>query len=625
MSIRVLPPEVVNQIAAGEVVERPFSVVKELVENSLDAGAQRVHVELEDGGRALIRVRDDGGGFAADDLPLAFVSHATSKLSVSSDLDHIASLGFRGEALASIGSVARTKIVSRQPAESSGAEIRCDGGAIGDARPCGAPPGTLIEVRDLFFNVPARRRFLRTPAAEKARIQDLLVRLSLARLDVDFALSVDGKRVLHLPAGESLRDRVRRAFGARLVGELLDVSRGSGDYVVEGLTVHPDGARRDSTLELLYVNGRNARDKSATHAVRQAYRAFTMGGKYPIYFLMLSMPPDAVDVNVHPTKAELRFLEGRRVAGLLHDAVLGALESRAASRSGPALAVGEDKPRARSGFPDLPRDLFGRASGGPPPLPEAAPGRPAGRRAAGGPGPSAGKARSEPRPAAGGRVERREPEPAAAAPGLEAAAEPAPRANPFARLASHRFLSVMNLYLVLEGEDGLVVVDQHALHERVVFEELQQRDAASPRTVQRLLVPEVLELTAADKAYLLEARDVLAAEGFLVEDFGGGSVAIQGVPAVLGKARPAALVESFLLGDVDDDARPRAREAILERFHSRACRSSVMAGDALCEEEIEALLVAAAKLRHPHNCPHGRPTVLTFDRAELERFFRRRL
>ncbi len=598
--IRVLPPEVVNQIAAGEVVERPFSVVKELVENALDAGATKVAVEITDGGKESIRITDDGAGFAPEDLALAFVSHATSKLAALRDLDHIASLGFRGEALASIGSVARCAIRSRRHDADSGHEIWCDGGALGEVRPCGVPPGTVVEVRDLFHNTPARRRFLRTARAERARIQDLLARLALARLDVDFTLVAEGREVLRLPAGESLRDRARRALGKAVADDLIAVELAWDTYRVQGLIGAPDRTRRDSTLSLLWINGRLARDRGAQQAVRQAYREYLMHGQHPVYVLMLALPPDEVDVNVHPTKSEVRFLDARRACGLLHEVVRNGLRAGGATPRVASVAPGQSgaRPAPRTGFPELPRDLFGRAD----------------------------RARSDVPSRSG----------AFATVGLgaaEAVREPVPEAPGdavrdarLAELAERRFLRAMDVYLVFETDDGLTVVDQHALHERVIYERLRRRhDARAEPLVQRLLVPDVVELSAIDKAFLLDHAGELAQEGFLVEDFGGPAVAIQGVPAVLGRASPRAVVESFLKGDDEDDARPRARDAVVERFHSMACRAAVMAGDRLRDEEIRALLAEASRLEHPHNCPHGRPTVLTFAAAELDRFFRRRV
>jgi len=588
--IRVLPAQIVNQIAAGEVIERPFSVVKELVENSLDAGATRITVELVSGGVQMIRITDDGAGFSAADLGLAFASHATSKLSELADLDHIASLGFRGEALASIGAVSRAWIRSRRPDADSGFEVRAEGGAIEPVRPCGCPKGSIVEIRDLFHNTPARRRFLKTPRAEKAKCQDLLVRLALTRLDVDFTFTVDEKQVLRLPSGETLKDRVARTFGRQLSRSLLEVEHRVDKYRVEGLIADPDSSRRDSTQELLYINGRCAKDRSVMFAVRQAYREFLMHGRFPVYFLSLWLPPDEVDVNVHPTKAEVRFVNPRMASGILHEAVrrtLAAGEYRSSS-----LAVGEDMPRARSGLPDLPRDLFARPVGPsestqPDSVREASP--------------------VDPVPATG------------SAPREEARQRP----SPFATLRERSFLQVHDLYLVFEGDEGIIVVDQHALHERVLYERFRARHDARAMKVQRLLIPEVLELCEADKEWLLAGKDALAEQGFLLDDFGGGSIAVHGVPAVLGRADARTLVETFLAGD--GEVRPSAREAIVERFHSMACRAAVMSGDRLTEEEIRSLLVEAQTLEHPHNCPHGRPTVLTFTSNELERYFRRKV
>ncbi len=590
--IRVLPPEVVNQIAAGEVIERPFSVVKELVENSLDAGARRIRVELKDGGLTSIKVIDDGVGFSAQDLPLAFASHATSKLASVDDLEHIASLGFRGEALASIGSVARVSIRSRPHDVEAGAEIACDGGVLAAMRPCGCPPGTAIEVRELFFNVPARRKFLRTPHAERARIQDLLARLALAHLDVDFTLHVEGRDALRLPAGETRRQRFARAFGADLSGGLVDVRHALDDYLVEGVVAGPDFARKDSTLELFFINGRAARDRTVTFAVRQAFREFLMPGRYPVYALHLSLPPADVDVNVHPTKAEVRFADERRVGGILHAAARQALAGVGGISAAAGASVG-DLPRAQTGFPDLPRDLFARAVA-----------------------PAV--------PAAQGDVEAppasfvREAAPTSGTP-TSASQRPWAASSHFAK----ELLQVRDLYLVFESEQGMVVVDQHALHERVIYEQLRARAKERGVAVQRLLVPDIVELTAEDKAYVLQARDTLRDEGFLVDDFGGVAVAIQGVPAVLTRTSPRAILDTFLAGRGVGE-RATTRELVAERFHSMACRAAVMSGDRLSPQETRALLEQAERLEHPHNCPHGRPTTITFTWAELERFFRRR-
>ncbi len=596
--IRRLSPAVVNQIAAGEVVERPVSVVKELFENALDAGALRVRIEIDGGGAERIAVIDDGDGFLPEDLPLAFASHATSKLQTVADLDHIGSLGFRGEALASIGAVSRALVRSRRRGAQEGWEIRCEGGVETTAQPCGAPEGTRLEVRDLFYNVPARRRFLKSAGAERARIQELVAELSLARLDVDLTLVADGRELLRLPLGDTLAERFARCFGAELRTGLLPVSRVFAGLQVEGVVAEPDLARRDGKLELMFVNGRLARETSALYAVRQAFKEYLMGGRFPVYALQVVLPADQVDANVHPRKAEVRFVEARRVAGCLHETVRAALQARgfaaAGGAAGGGVVIAAGLPRARSGFPELPQGLFGRAAA---------------------PSPTPFAARSALRPAE---------------PGAEAAGqvrEPSHDAtaasdNPFQRV-SGRFLQVLDLYLLLEGPDGLLVVDQHALHERVVYERLRRHQAGRPVQVQRLLVPAVVEVQPGELLWLEESRVALAEQGLLVEPFGPTSVAVQGLPVELAKVDARRLLRDLLAAGVADGG-AAVREQVAERFHSMACRAAVMSGDRLSEGEIEALLQEAATLEHPHNCPHGRPTVLTFGTAELERYFRRR-
>jgi len=590
--IRRLPPEVVNQIAAGEVVERPASVVKELVENALDAGASRIRVEVLDGGAQSIVVGDDGDGFLPEDLPLAFASHATSKLASVHDLEHIGSLGFRGEALASIGAVSRARIQSRRRGAAEGWQVRCEAGVETPPEPCGCPEGTRVEVNELFCNVPARRRFLKSPHAERARIQELLAELSLARLDVDFTFVADGKQVLRLPHGDDLVRRFCRCFGDELGRGLLPVERTFPGLSVRGVIGEPDLARRDGKLELLHVNGRLASERSALFAIRQAYREYLMGGRFPIYVLQLALPAQDVDVNVHPRKAEVRFVHARTVAGCLHETVRAALQARSGlGSSAGGVVIAPDLPRARSGMPALPPSLFDARP--PSPLPPAAT-------------PSVVTVRETPVVGAGADA-------APARPTLP---------NPFARV-SGRYLQVLDLYLLLEGPDGLLVVDQHALHERVMYEELRAQHAAGSVQVQRLLTPAVVEVAPAEMAWLEAAREPLAREGLLVEPFGPSAVAVHGVPAALNRIDPGKLVHALAFAEDQIDA-SSLRGLVAERFHSMACRSAVMRGDRLADAEIQALLVAAAKLEHPHNCPHGRPTVLTFTAAELERYFRRR-
>ncbi|NUP96774.1 MAG: DNA mismatch repair endonuclease MutL, partial [Planctomycetaceae bacterium] len=326
-AIAQLPELVKNQIAAGEVIERPASVVKELVENALDAGASRIHLDLEEGGVQLVRIVDDGGGIPPDEIPLAFASHATSKLSEVADLDHIATLGFRGEALASIASVARCKLYSRQRGSLLGAAVEIEGGALGEVRESGGPEGTRIEVRDLFYNTPARRRFLKTTATELGRCLDVVQRLALAQPGVGFVVTHDGRRAFEVEPSMDLRARVRRTFGAELADALVPVEAADGDTRLSGFVAPPRFSRNDTTRQMWFLNGRPLRDRILSRVLKDAYRGFVVDGRQTVAFLSLAMDPARVDVNVHPAKAEVRFRDERRVFGFLVASLRAAVQS----------------------------------------------------------------------------------------------------------------------------------------------------------------------------------------------------------------------------------------------------------------------------------------------------------
>ncbi|PIE22723.1 MAG: DNA mismatch repair protein MutL [Planctomycetota bacterium] len=612
MVIRILPPEVINQIAAGEVIERPFSIVKECLENSIDAGATRIELELEEGGKSLVRIRDNGRGMTPEDLELAFVSHATSKLTSLADLDAIISLGFRGEALASIGSVARVRVLSRPEGSEAGAEIRVDGGKISPVMPAAAPPGTLFEVRDLFYNVPARRRFLRTPQGERARCVDVFTKLALANPELGFVLH--GKRELRMEPGEELSVRVQKLFGSKLSEQMLPVQLERGGIVVQGLVGDPDVARRDRTQMQLFLNGRPFQDRGLVRAIQDAFQEYLMGGKFPVAFLFLSMDPARVDVNVHPQKSEVRFVEQRLVFSVLRQAVKEALEGRAKrifSRGAVSEGATPEAIRPVTGFPELPQGLFGRgAMGGGLSAAPSSPETPL-RSPSMLPGDSPlGSGEDAPRVAD-------------SSPAFQSPQTPPPRGFVHGTRV-HRFLQVKNLYLIFETEDGIAVVDQHALHERVLYEKLLAEYRAGTVKVQKLLIPMLVDLTPADKELLIEYQERFAQAGLLLEDFGGNSIKLEGYPAALRRIDPKALVEGFL-EELREEGRPQEPEDVRDRFHHAACRAAIMAGDKLSEDEIAMLIEAASKLEHPDNCPHGRPTVLNFSLNQLERWFQRQL
>jgi DNA mismatch repair protein MutL len=565
--IALLPENVRNQIAAGEVVERPASVVKELVENALDAGATRIEVELEEGGARLVRVRDDGCGMPLEDLRLAFAPHATSKLRTSEDLEHIASLGFRGEALASIGSVARVRITSRERGERTGWRIDDEGGQIGEPLEAGAAEGTLIEVRELFFNVPARRRFLKQPATELARCLDVVQRLALAHPGVAFVLTHEGKRVFDVESGMDLRARVRRAFGAELAAALVPLQSEQAGMRLSGWVAPPRFARADSSRQMFFLNGRFLRDKLLVRALKEGYRGFLFDTRSPVAFLELALDPARVDVNVHPQKSEVRFREERAVFGLVAHAVREAVKLCDMATPGAQLV---ERALAREGFEPargLPFAVFER-------------------------------------------------------PGAAAAPEPRAQALPFVAPAPGALLQVARTYIVRTLPEGFEVIDQHALHERITYEGLLSDLRAGRFERQRLLLPELVELSRSELLLVAGAREELARAGFELEPFGETTIALQAYPARLQRLRAGELVRA--IAAALEEGKQLGREELLESVLQRAaCRASVMAGDELELSEMRELIERGRALESDQTCVHGRPTRVRFTLADLERAFLR--
>jgi len=592
-SIAVLPELVRNQIAAGEVVERPASVVKELIENALDAGARHVRLELEEGGAKLVRVTDDGAGMSAADLELSFESHATSKLGDVADLEHIATLGFRGEALASIGSVARCRILSRRSAENLGAEIANEGGRLTPVREAGAPAGTLVEVRELFFNTPARRRFLKTKATELARCLDVVQRIALAHEGVGFDVQHDGKNVASIEAGMDLRARVRRFFGAELAEALVPVEGSDGDTRLFGLVAPPRFARRDTSRQMWFLNGRPLRDKVLVRYLKDAYHGYLVEGRQPVAYLNLAMDPARVDVNVHPQKTEVRFRDSRRVFGFLSSVLREAVA--ATDMSTPGERVLEIAAR-REGTGAL--DFAS-----PPPRPTLEVG---------------GASLAREVPAAPDHAHHHHSHHdhghSHAAPVLHGAVDD----------FSGPFLQVARTYLLRALPDGFEIVDQHALHERLTYEELRRDHAAGRIEVQRLLVPELVEVGPAGAQLLESHAAALAGVGIQLSRFGEGTVAVDGLPSRLRSPDAEGVVRDMLAILERTGKAPDAGEVLEEVLHSAACRSSVMAGDLLDEQEIRSLLERAAALESDQTCPHARPTRVRFTTADLEKAFHRR-
>ena len=598
--IRRLPPELINKIAAGEVVERPASVVKELVENSIDAQASSVEVALEDGGKKLIRVVDDGIGMSPADLMLAFESHATSKLLEPDDLFRIDTLGFRGEALPSIASVSRCRAVSRERGTEEGATVECVAGRLGPVRACGAPEGTIIEVRDLFFNTPARMKFLRSTATELRHAVEAVTRLALPHPSLALTLTHNKRSVLRMPRCESERERLAAVFGDKLSEDFLPVHSESSAMSLTGF-ISPPGEGNPSSLQYVFVNGRFVRDRAIHRAIAEAYRSRLLRGRFPAALLNIQMDPARVDVNVHPTKVEVRF----RHAGAVFAQILTALEKTL--RSAEPVSVGT-MPAEQAGRHERVRkaitEYFETTSKKP--------------DAAGAVKRPQGVTTTSPGGPALFEKTRRGPE------------LPPPRTAttesvqiPALRDRSRSFVQLHNAYIVEEVEDGFLLIDQHALHERILFEELKQRVQRASVPRQRLLVPEVVDLPPQDFLRAMEMKEALLKMGLEIEAFGEKTIAVQAVPHLASNVNPGELLLEVLREESPTRGERRTdREEELMRLI--ACKAAIKAGDRLTREKIEALLDQRDRIGPEPICPHGRPTTIRFALRDIEKQFRRR-
>ncbi len=589
--IRVLPPEIADQIAAGEVVERPASVAKELIENALDAGARHVAIELEQAGSALIAVIDDGEGMAAEDAVCAFQRHATSKLVTVEDLTRIATLGFRGEALASIAAVSRTTLVTRQAGVLAGARVVVEHGRVAEVREQGAPVGTRVEVADLFGNTPARRKFLKAPATEVGHVTELVTRTALAWPQVAFVLRHGGRVLVELAAVEDDGERVRQVFGPERADAMLPFASRTAGGIVAGWLTDSHASFPGPRQVYTYVNRRYIRDKLVTHALLAGYSTLLMHGRYPGAALFLEVSAEDVDVNVHPAKSEVRF----RRAGAVHELIAQAVQARLRDQT-------RDDRRspwtAAAGSSQFPLRIGPRA-------------------AASSAWPSLHLVDSPPPVAAEAPPWRGATAPNAPLP------EPAP-GEPLGFFASLRAVGqVLDGYLVCEAREQLVLIDQHAAHERVTFERLRAAYASGLVPRQQLLVPAVVEVGPREAALLREQIDTLDGVGFEIEPYAGGAFAIRAVPALLADTDAAVLLRD-LTEDLAEIGRSRrveqAAEAVLARL---ACHSAVRVGHQMGPQQIRALLVAMDHADFSGNCPHGRPAYVVLTRADLERWFKR--
>ena len=631
--IQPLPPTLINQIAAGEVVERPASVLKELLENAVDAGCTRIDVEVARAGSDLIQVVDNGCGIHADDLSLAFASHATSKLHTVEDLFRIDTLGFRGEALASIGSIAQVSPQSRRAEQASGSAITCKGGQLSPLVPWNGSPGTRIEVRHLFYNTPARRKFLKGVGTEMGRVSEVFTRVALAQLNLHLTLRHNGKLVYEVPGSLGLLDRIGLFFGSELRNSLYLVEAQAGSVALGGYLGDPSCDRGNFQTQYLFLNGRWVRDRSLFQAVQEAYRGLLMTGRYPVAFLFLEVPPEEVDVNVHPTKAEVRFRNQDSLYQLVQQAVSQRLQAADLTARMQLKTRKEYLPVSEADLRSpSPADQSVLTS--PAPEKELAPVRTkemfsAMRSTA----PSPDLATSM-RPGTA-TIERISPPPSLPAElftnvqrpvqALPVPSEREPQTKVYlAADTGLRALQVLDCYLVVEmPPDEVLFIDQHALHERILFEQMQERLHLGRLETQRLLIPETLELPARQAALVLEQRAALAELGLEVEDFGGGTLMLSSYPALLGERSPKEVLQAVVDYVLSKERVPSREQLLNDLLSLMACHAAVRAGDRLTAEAIAELLAQRELAQNSHHCPHGRPTSLRFTRRDLERQFKR--
>jgi DNA mismatch repair protein MutL len=631
-SVHVLPEDLANQIAAGEVVERPASVVKELLENALDAGARRIRVDIEHGGVDLVRVADDGAGMDRDDARLAVLRHATSKLATVEDLAAIRSFGFRGEALPTIASVCRFELRTRRSGDAEGTLVRIVGGAPAEISPAGCAAGTVVEMRELFFNVPARRKFLKSTATESAKVTEVVEAAALGEPGVTLILSRDGKVVAEWLRAGTREERARAVFA----GEELSTCLGErGPLSVEAYLSRPEKARTGATWLHLFVNGRPVRDRTLSRSVALAYGSVLESGRYPVGVVYLDLPHELVDVNVHPQKAEVRFADGRGVSDALFRII------------GEAVKAAFGLPGAGT-YPGRKQKLFEEPAGpsastwvfdtGPGVFPEpAAPAAPPAPPASAFDAVPAPPHREPPEPWSGGRTSYGGP----GAPGPPAPAGdderpreaparapvPYPTAMELAAAAAQerkvvfgalRFVAqIRSMFFVCEGSDGLYLLDQHAAAERVTFHRLKRGFDARQVASQKLLFPVVVTVTPSEAALVEEQSDLIGRTGLDVRIAGASALAVHAVPLLLVKASPESLLRDLL--DEVSHAGERAFSGAIDRaIATMACHGSLRAGDPVAAEEAKALLVALDEVDFAGHCPHGRPVVMRIGWGELE-------
>ncbi len=585
--IKILPQTVVTKIAAGEVIERPASVLKELIENSIDAGATHIEVQLEDGGKKLIKVSDNGIGMNRDDVELAFVSHATSKLQSDDDLFSINTLGFRGEALPSVGAVSQARIISRPTGTLTGTEIQIEGGNLHKIKEKGAPEGTQVEARNLFYNTPVRRKFLKSTHTEMAHISETVTRFALAYPKIHFSTVNNGKNVLNLPPTKDLKERITTIFGDEIGKSLITINSKEPNVSIYGHVLPPTYNRPNTKMQFVFLNGRYIRDNIISHAINAAYVNLLMSKRSPIVFLSLQVDNKEVDVNVHPTKIEVRF----KNAGLIHDQVYSVIHAaltgaefhsslKATGLPEHADVETSSHEKKESVMKSM-SDFFSRSLDNKTPY---------------------------------HKDEHK-----------QAYFPPSKTEHLFKReSALTPYLQIHNSYIVEETADGLNIIDQHALHEIVLYHEIWEQIKSSKLLKQNLLIPELIELTPRDHVTIMSLKNELDTLGLEIEEFGKATIAIRAHPQILRNLDCRELIQG-LLEEIDSDEIKSDTDSILRKIVKiMACKGAVKSGQRLSSQEIQSLLEKKKDNTITSFCPHGRPTTLEFKISELEKQFKRK-
>lgn len=598
--IRVLDDNMINMIAAGEVIERPASVVKELLENSIDAGAKKITLHIEDGGRKLISVTDDGDGMDEGDLQKAIMPHATSKIKTSDDLISISTLGFRGEALASIASISKMSITSRTADSIQANTLAIDCGNSEPIKPASADYGTTITVRDIFYKLPARRKFLKTANTEISHITEQFTRIALANDKLDMTLVHNNRQLYRLIANTTLAERIESLLGKNISADLVRTGLEDKGNRITALMAKPSHARSTTKFQYVFLNGRYIRDKFISHAIREAYRGLIEPNKNPVVFIFLEVPSDSYDVNVHPTKVEVRFEN----ANLIHSQVLSVLREKLlgmdldvnAHLPGPMAHLadnpetGHDEMSRRQRVREAMADFFQKSD----------------------PGQSSQQHLNFPsRPASG------------APSGYPGSFDMQGGIAAEYTAEAKKYLQLHNSYIVIQTDEGFMIVDQHALHERIIYEDLCRKIAEGELTSQRLLIPETFEITDEQGELLKDNSDLIAKLGIELEPFGPSTMAIQSFPSMLEKVPPLDFISDFLDTLTEKAVTLDAERLLHEILDMTACKAAIKAGQSLTEAEIEQLLKDKETVERASRCPHGRPTTIKFSLIELEKQFKR--